>query len=103
MLLPNEMWRPPMTRQPGPRRKPGALSWKAMTELLTLLQERPAISDNAIPTGFVLKSLDMAPGMFFIQRRVRFGSPQIVAYERGVGRFVSSGSPKGDEKDEQKT
>jgi len=64
-----------ITRQPGPRRKPGALSWKAMTELLILLQERPAISDNAIPTGFVLKSLDMAPGMFFIQRRVRFGSP----------------------------
>ena len=72
-----------MTRQPGPRRKPGVLSWKAMTELLILLQERPAISDSAIPTGFVLKSLDMAPGMFFIQRRARFGSLQIVAYERG--------------------
>src|ERR1700728_4645223 len=62
------MCRPPITRQPGPSRKPGAFSWKAMTELVIRLQERPAMSHNAIPGGLVLKSLKMAVGILFIHR-----------------------------------
>jgi hypothetical protein len=58
------MWRPPMTRQPGPRRKSGALSRKATRKLVARFQERPATSNNAIPGEFVLKVLKMALAIF---------------------------------------
>jgi len=39
-----------------------------MTELVIRLQERPAMSNNAIPAGFALKSRTMAVAIFFIHR-----------------------------------
>src|ERR1700730_4718726 len=85
------MCRPPMMRQPGPRYKPGALSKKAMIELVSPFQERRAISSSAIPAGFPLNRLEIALRILFIVEWLLVGPFSMVAYEalllRNCGRI----------------
>ena len=80
MPLPKETWRPPRTRQPGPRRRPGALSKKAISILTIRLQTRPTMSISAIPAGLTSNDLKMAVGIFFIHSWLAPDLRPILAY-----------------------
>src|SRR5579872_6192097 len=70
------MWRPPSTREPGPRRKPGAFNIRARIELVSAVQLRAASRAKAIPAGLSSKSFKIAE-VFFIHAFVhsQFAAP----------------------------